>query len=76
MLLNPYGEDAVNLVRHRRLPDQEFWAEWDGAWDVWAAAIDFRRARLGLGPAGRPDHGSGTREGVQLAIDTQTDTYE
>ncbi|MDH6436066.1 hypothetical protein M2158_004606 [Streptomyces sp. SAI-144] len=63
MLFNPYGEDAVNLVRHRRLPAQEFRAEWAGAGDVRAAAIDFRRTRLGLGPAGRPDHGSGTREG-------------
>ncbi|WP_371571271.1 DUF6292 family protein [Streptomyces canus] len=69
---------AEELVRHRRLPDQEFWAEWDGAREVRAAAIDFRRAHLGLGPAGHPgpDRGSGTREGVQLTIDTQADTYE
>ncbi|MDH6436163.1 hypothetical protein M2158_004703 [Streptomyces sp. SAI-144] len=51
--------------------------EWTGAREVRAAAIDVRRTRPGLGPAmpGR-DHGSGTREGVQLTIDTQTDTYE
>jgi hypothetical protein len=48
----------------------------ESARDVRAAATDFRRTRLGLGPAGRPDHGSGTREGVQLTIDTHTDTYE
>ena len=47
--------------------------EWTGAREVRAAAIDVRRTRPGLGPAmpGR-DHGSGTREGVQLTIDTQT----
>ena len=51
--------------------------EWTGAREVRAAAIDVRRTHPGLGPAmpGR-DHGSGTREGVQLTIDTQTDTYE
>ena len=51
--------------------------EWTGAREVRAAAIDVRRTRPGLGPAmpGR-DHGSGTREGAQLTIDTQTDTYE
>jgi hypothetical protein len=43
-----------------------------------AVATDFRRVRLGLEPAGHPgrDHDSGTREGVQLTIDTQTDSYE
>jgi hypothetical protein len=64
------------LVRHRRLPDRGFWAEGDGAREVRAAANDFRRARLGLGPDGRADHGSGTREGAQLTIVTQTDTCE
>lgn len=66
---------AEELVR-RRLPDREFRAEWSGARDVRAAVTDFRRARLGPGPAGRPGHDSGTREGVELTIDTQTDTYE
>ncbi|MCX4853836.1 hypothetical protein OG426_54040 [Streptomyces canus] len=50
---------AEELLRHRRLPDQEFCAEWDSARETRAAATDFRRARLGLGPAGRPHHGSG-----------------
>jgi hypothetical protein len=67
---------AEELVRHRRLPEREFRTKWEGAQAVRDAANDFRRARLGLGPAGRADHGSGTREGVQLTIDTQTDTYE
>lgn len=64
------------LVRHRRLPEREFRTEWEGTQAVHDAANDFRRARLGLGPADRADHGSGTREGVQLTIDTQTETYE
>ncbi|EDY56612.1 transposase [Streptomyces sviceus ATCC 29083] len=45
-----------------------------------AAADDFRRGRLGLGPFRlREDgtgSGSGSGPGVQLTIDTQADTYE
>lgn len=71
---------AEHLVRHRRLPDKEFWTEWDGAREIRAAACDFRRGRLGLAPA-RPweDAAGSEREngpGVQLTIDTQADTYE
>ncbi len=40
---------AEELVHHRRLPEREFWTEWDGAREVRAAADDFRRGRLGLG---------------------------
>ncbi|WP_406182356.1 hypothetical protein [Streptomyces canus] len=47
---------AEELVRWRRLPDHEFRAEWAGAREVRAAANDFRRTRLGLGPLmGRRD---------------------
>ncbi|WP_406224147.1 DUF6292 family protein [Streptomyces canus] len=71
---------AEELVRHRRLPDQEFWAEWDGAREVRAAANDFRRSRLGLGPfplrEGGAESGKEAGPGVQLTIGTQADTYE
>ncbi|MFJ9098074.1 DUF6292 family protein [Streptomyces sp. NPDC102405] len=71
---------AEELVRFRRVPDVEYREEWDGARDVRAAADDFRRSRLGLGPPRLPEDGAGsekkTGNGVQLTIDTQADTYE
>ncbi|MFJ8782244.1 DUF6292 family protein [Streptomyces sp. NPDC102476] len=71
---------AEELVRFRRVPDVEYREEWDGARDVRAAADDFRRSRLGLGPRRLPEDGAGsekkTGNGVQLTIDTQADTYE
>ncbi|MDQ1042130.1 DUF6292 family protein [Streptomyces sp. V4I2] len=75
---------AENLVRRRQLPDVEYRTEWDGAQAVRAAARDFRRVRLGLPPVGRQETGGDGRTGsasaegtgVQLTIDTHTDTYE
>ncbi|WP_405675445.1 DUF6292 family protein (plasmid) [Streptomyces canus] len=71
---------AEELVHHRSLPDHEFRREWDGARDVRAAADDFRRRRLGLGPLQlREDGADSAKEsgpGVQLTIDTRADTYE
>ncbi|MDQ0904503.1 hypothetical protein QFZ22_000488 [Streptomyces canus] len=71
---------AEELVRRRQLPDHEFRAEWDGARDVRAAAGDFRRSRLGLGPLqlreGATDSTKEAGPGVQLTIDAQADTYE
>ncbi|WP_329296850.1 hypothetical protein [Streptomyces pseudovenezuelae] len=70
---------AEELVRYRRLPDVEYQEEWEGARAMRAAADDFRRSRLGLGPR-LPQDGagsaSGSGPGVQLTIDTQADTYE
>ncbi|MFF0087996.1 DUF6292 family protein [Streptomyces canus] len=69
---------AEELVRFRRVPDVEYREEWEGAREVRAAADDFRRSRLGLGPR-LPQDGAGSEmagSGVQLTIDTQTDTYE
>ena len=58
----------------------EYREEWDGARDVRAAADDFRRSRLGLGPFRPPQDGASPEKtagnGVQLTIDTQVDTYE
>ncbi|WP_326673300.1 hypothetical protein [Streptomyces canus] len=67
-------------MRRRQLPDHEFRAEWAGAREARAAADDFRRSRLGLGPLQLRERGTdSTTEagpGVQLTIDTQADTYE
>jgi len=61
------------------VPDVEYWEEWDGARDVRAAANDFRRSRLGLGPFRLTEDGAGhgktAGNGVQLTIDTQVDTH-
>ncbi|KOU76289.1 hypothetical protein ADK57_05130 [Streptomyces sp. MMG1533] len=75
---------AEDLVHRRQLPEVEYRTEWDGARAVRAAARDYRRARLGLPPVGRQgaggDGGMGSEivegAGVQLTIDTHTDTYE
>lgn len=75
---------AEQMVRFRRLPDVEHREEWDGAEEVRAAGRDFRRACFGLTPVGQQESEAGPRsgsenrkgEGVQLTIDTQTDTYE
>ncbi|MFF4787917.1 DUF6292 family protein [Streptomyces griseorubiginosus] len=68
---------AEELVRFRRVPDAEYPEGWEGADDMRAAAHDFRRRRLGLGPV-RPQKESAGSEtaGMQVLIDTQTDTYE
>ncbi|MER6288407.1 DUF6292 family protein [Streptomyces sviceus] len=71
---------AEELVCFRRVPDEEYREEWDGAREARVAADDFRRTRLGLGPF-RPPRESADGEraagpGVQLVIDTQADTYE
>ncbi|MEU6260470.1 hypothetical protein [Streptomyces sp. NPDC047043] len=51
--------------------------EWAGAKEVRAAVIDFRRNAFGLSPAGtRMGEEIAEGEGVQLTLDTQTDTYE
>ncbi|MFI8075506.1 hypothetical protein ACIF85_43160 [Streptomyces sp. NPDC086033] len=71
---------AEERVRFRRVPDVEYREEWDGARDVRAAANDFRRSCLGLGPLrqreGWTDSTREARPGVQLTIDTRADTYE
>ncbi|MFG2463776.1 hypothetical protein ACGFWE_43030 [Streptomyces sp. NPDC048523] len=73
---------AEELVRFRRLPDVKYQEEWEDARDVQAAADGFRRSRLALGPFRLPEDGSASdfeREsgsGVQLMIDTGTDTFE
>lgn len=70
---------AEELVRFRRVPDAEHREEWEGARDVRAAASDFRRSRLGLGPFRLREGGAGAKtagSGVQVTIDTQTDSYE
>ncbi|WP_424880127.1 hypothetical protein [Streptomyces sp. SLBN-8D4] len=55
---------AEELVRFRRLPDVEYREEWDGAQEVRAAADDFRRGRLGLGPLRLRKDGTAPREGA------------
>ncbi|MEV7076610.1 DUF6292 family protein [Streptomyces sp. NPDC093990] len=71
---------AEELVRFRRLPDVEYREEWEGAREVRAAANDFRRGHLGLGPLRLPQDGADSEEtagnGVRLTIDTQADTYD
>jgi hypothetical protein len=75
---------AEHLVRLRRVPEVEHRTEWDGAGAVRAAARDFRRSVFGLAPMGRQESGTASRTGqqateaagVQLTVDTQTDTYE
>ncbi|MGW6738122.1 DUF6292 family protein [Streptomyces sp. NPDC055013] len=75
---------ADQMVRFRTVPDLEHRTEWDGAREVRAAASNHRRAGFGLSPAGRQEAGERTRTGaeiiegagVQLTIDTQTDSYE
>jgi hypothetical protein len=68
---------AEELVRHRRLPQARYRREWDGAKQARTAAMDFRRNVLGLSAAGFRMGAQITEgEGVQLTIDTQTDTYE
>ncbi|MEU6258625.1 hypothetical protein [Streptomyces sp. NPDC047043] len=68
---------AEELLHHRRLPDTRCRREWDGAKEARAAAVDFRRNAFGLSPA-RSRMGAEITEGegVQLTIDTRTDTYE
>ncbi|MER5719087.1 hypothetical protein [Streptomyces sp. NPDC002132] len=48
---------AEELVRFRRVPDAEYREEREGAEDVRAAPNDFRRRRLGLGPARPQENG-------------------
>ncbi|MFI7406054.1 hypothetical protein ACIBW9_37265 [Streptomyces sp. NPDC049541] len=73
---------AEDLLRHRRLPDAAYQTEWDGADDLSAAALDFRRTLLGLPKLQVPSTGArtgvtgGQAAGVQLTIDTHADTYE
>jgi hypothetical protein len=75
---------AEHLVRSLKVPDVEHRTEWAGAREVRAAARDFRRSAFGLTPVGRQGQGTRARmgseitegAGVQLTIDTQTDTYE
>ncbi|WP_449352317.1 DUF6292 family protein [Streptomyces shaanxiensis] len=71
---------AEELVCFRRVPDEEYREEWDGARELRVEADDFRRRQLGLGPVRLPqdnaDSERGTGAGVQLSIDTSTDTYE
>ncbi|MFF7074487.1 DUF6292 family protein [Streptomyces pseudovenezuelae] len=40
---------AEELVRFRRMSDEEYREEWDGAQEMRVAADDFRSGRLGLG---------------------------
>ncbi|MFD5861705.1 DUF6292 family protein [Streptomyces chartreusis] len=74
------AEVAEPLVHTMRVPDVEHYAEWDGARDVRAAASDFRRAVFGLTPMRQPDSESEAKaesgEGLQLTIDTRSDTFE
>ncbi|MFJ9752969.1 DUF6292 family protein [Streptomyces chartreusis] len=70
---------AGHLLRTMRVPDVEYRTEWDGAWEVRAATRDFRRAVFGLASVDdKPEAGteSARRDGVQLTIDTQADTFE
>jgi hypothetical protein len=67
---------AEELVRFRRLPDLEYREEWEGAPEVRAAADDFRRSRLGLGPFGLREDGTGSESGRGPGVQLTIDTYE
>jgi hypothetical protein len=77
--LERVADVAEELVRFRRVPEVEHQEEWEGVRDVRAAADDFRRSRLGLGPFRLREDDAGSRtagSGVQVTIDPHTDSYE
>jgi hypothetical protein len=59
--LERVADVAEELVCFPRVPDVEYREEWEGAREVRAAADDFRRSRLGLGPLRPHKHRTSAR---------------